>query len=132
MLNLFEPVHYPNFLLSSSDLMRSRSWGFYSLWRQCQKVKRPCRRVWTLRLRSRPLLTQGLRVLFSNVDECVHLTIWHRYVFSVSLKFGAYYITGQCGAFIKKCYLMLFFAVFHHKICVFFFLIKYQISTIAY
>ena len=45
--------------------------------------------------------------LVSNVDECVHLGIWHQYIFSVSLKFGAYYITGECGAFIKKYYLML-------------------------
>ena len=57
--------------------------------------------------------------------ECVHLTKWHQYIFSVSLKFRAYYITSQCGQFIKKCYLIVlctflaFFVFFHHKICVF-------------
>ena len=63
-LNLFEQVHYPNFLSSSSDLMQPSFWGFFSLWRLCQKVKRPWRRVRTWRHRSKPLLTQDLRVLF--------------------------------------------------------------------
>ena len=52
-----------NFILSSLDLMQPRSRGF-SLWRWCQKIKRPWRCVWTLRLRSKHPLTQGLRVLF--------------------------------------------------------------------
>ena len=30
-LNLYEHMHYPNFLSFSSDLMQSRSWGFFSL-----------------------------------------------------------------------------------------------------
>ena len=72
--------------------------------------------------------------------ECVHLTKCHQYIFSVSLKSGAYYITGQWGKFIKKCYLILlytflaffffffffkdfflafFFFFFYQKICVF-------------
>ena len=61
----------------------------------------------------------------SNLEESVRLTKWHQYFFSVSLKFGAHYITGQFGQFIKKCYLKLFrtffwhFFVFHHEICVF-------------
>ena len=37
-----------------------------------------------------------------------HLTKWHHYVFSVSLKFGAYYITGQWGEFMKKMLLNVF------------------------
>ena len=47
-------------------------------------------------------------------------------IFSVSVKFGLYYIMGQWSEFIKRCYLMVsytflafFFFVFHHKICVF-------------
>ena len=75
--------------------------------------------------------------------ECVHLTKWYQYILSVSLKSGAYYITGQWGEFIKSCYLMLsytllaffsFFSfsfvfvclfVFRHKICVFIIFISY-------
>ena len=75
--------------------------------------------------------------------ECVHLTKWYQYIFSVSLKSGAYYISGQWGEFIKICYLMLsytlltffsFFSfsfifvclfVFRHKICVFIIFISY-------
>ena len=41
--------------------------------------------------------------------ECVRLTKWHQYIFSVSLMFGAYYITGQWGEFIKRCYFMLLY-----------------------
>ena len=63
-LNLFRHVHYPNFLSSRSDLTQLHSWSLFSLWRQCQKVKGPRRRVWILRLRSRPLLMQVSRVLF--------------------------------------------------------------------
>ena len=29
-MNLFEHMHYPNFLSSSSNLMQSCSWGFFS------------------------------------------------------------------------------------------------------
>ena len=29
-LNLFKHVHYPNFLLFSSDFTQPRSWGFFS------------------------------------------------------------------------------------------------------
>ena len=63
--------------------------------------------------------------------ECFCLTKWHQYIFSVSLKFEAYYITGQWVEFIKKCYLMLsdtlvaFFVVFHHEICVFIIFISF-------
>ena len=49
---------YPNFLLSSSDFMQSRSGAL------CQKVKRPWRQVWILCLSSRVPLTLGFRVLF--------------------------------------------------------------------
>ena len=31
MLNLFEHVHYPNFLSSSSDFVQPLYWGFFSL-----------------------------------------------------------------------------------------------------
>ena len=74
--------------------------------------------------------------------ECVHLTKRDQYILSVSLKFGACYITDQCGEFIQKCYLMLlctflaFFVVvvvvvvasvvFHHKICVFIIFISFS------
>ena len=58
--------------------------------------------------------------------ECVRLTKWHQYIFSVSLKFEACYITGQWGEFREKnaatCLQILFwyfFIVFLHKICVF-------------
>ena len=64
MLNLFKHMHYPNFLLSSSDLMQPCSWGFFSFWRYCQRVKRPWRRVWTLHLRLRLPLMQESRFLF--------------------------------------------------------------------
>ena len=30
--NLFEHVYYPNFLSSSSELMKARYQGFFSLW----------------------------------------------------------------------------------------------------
>ena len=60
--------------------------------------------------------------------ECVHLANRYQYIFSVSLKFGVYYITGQWGEFIKRCLLVLsytflllwhfFLFVFDHKICV--------------
>ena len=54
-------------------------------------------------------------------------------IFSPSfLKFGAYYITGQWGEFIKQCYLMhlctfvaFFFFFLHHKICVFIIFISF-------
>ena len=56
--------------------------------------------------------------------ECVSLTKWYQYFFSVSLKLGAYYITGMRGECIIKILLnafMYFFGifvvVFHHKIC---------------
>ena len=66
------------------------------------------------------------------IIECFHLTKWHQYIFSASLKFGACYIAGQCGYFLKKCYwillctLMAFFFVFHHKICVFIIFISFS------
>ena len=57
---------------------------------------------------------------------CLRLTKWLQYIFSVFLKFGAYYITGQWGEFIKQCYLMhLCTFVFHHKICVFIIFISF-------
>ena len=42
--------------------------------------------------------------------ECVHLTNRYQYIFSVCLKFGAYYITAQWDEFIKK---MLLNTVIH-------------------
>ena len=57
---------------------------------------------------------------------CLRLTKWLQYIFSVFLKFGAYYIRGQWGEFIKQCYLMhLCTFVFHHKICVFIIFISF-------
>ena len=65
--------------------------------------------------------------------ECVHLTKWHQYIFSVSLKFGTCYITDQCGEFTKKMLLNafmyffgIFFVVFHPKICVFIIFISFS------
>ena len=51
--------------------------------------------------------------------ECVRLIKWYCFkYFSVSLKFGACYITGQwCEFRIKNA----FFVLFHYKISVFFF-----------
>ena len=70
--------------------------------------------------------------------ECVRLTKWHQYIFSVSLKRQ----WGQWGEFrVKNATICLhilfwyFFVVFHHKICVFIiclFLIKSQISATEY
>ena len=60
--------------------------------------------------------------------ECVYLTKWHQYIFSVSLKFGACYITGQWGKFkVKNATICLhipfwcFVVVFQYEICVFIF-----------
>ena len=55
--------------------------------------------------------------------DCVRLKEWYQYIFSVSLKFVGYYITGQWGEFIKKMLLIAFiyffgiYVVFHHKNC---------------
>ena len=64
--------------------------------------------------------------------ECVRLIKWHQYIFSVSLKFGACYITGHWGEFrVKNATICLhilfwyFFVVFHHKICVFIIFISF-------
>ena len=43
-----------------------------------------------------------LRILEIRKLEWVRLTRWQRYIFSSSLLFGAYYITGQRGVYIKK------------------------------
>ena len=86
------------------------------------------------------LKENGENPIISQYIECVRLTKCHQYVFSVSslvsLKFGACYITGQCGEFrVKNATIGLhvlfshFFVVFHHKICVFIiflFMIKSQ------
>ena len=60
--------------------------------------------------------------------ERVHLIIWHQYIFSVSLKFGAYYITCQCGAFIKKMFLNAF--IYVSDIFLLFFIIKFCVPII--
>ena len=65
--------------------------------------------------------------------EFVRLTKWYQYIFSVPLKFGAYYITGQWGQFIIKILLNAFISLlgnfvcffFHHKICVFIIFISF-------
>ena len=66
------------------------------------------------------------------VTECVCLEKWYQYIFSVSLEFGAYYITGQWGEFIIKMLLNAFryflgiFCCFYHKTCVFIILITFS------
>ena len=62
----------------------------------------------------------------------VRLTKWHQYIFSISLKFVACYITGHWGEFRVKndtiCLHILFwyfFVIFHHKICVFMIFISF-------
>ena len=66
------------------------------------------------------------------IHECACLTKWHQYIFSISLKFGACFITGQWGKFrVKNATICLhilfwyFFVVFHHKICVFIIFISF-------
>ena len=44
----------------------------------------------------------SLRILEIRKLEWVRLTRWHQYIFSSSLLFGAYYITGQRGVYIKS------------------------------
>ena len=66
--------------------------------------------------------------IFVQQKECVRLRKWYQYIFSISLKSGAYYITGQWGEFIQKCYLMLSYTVlvvFQHEICVFMIFISF-------
>ena len=80
--------------------------------------------LWAVDLFQQPPGT-SLRInnLWFEMCECVHLTKWHQHIFSVSVKFGACYITGQWGEFKVKiatiCLHKLFwyfFVVFHHKI----------------
>ena len=47
-------------------------------------------------------LVSILKPLSNILMKCVRLTKWHQYIFSVSLKFGARYITGQWGEFRVK------------------------------
>ena len=49
--------------------------------------------------------------------ECVCLRKWHQYIFSVCLKFGAYYSHGWVGRVYKKCYLMLLYTFFAFFCC---------------
>ena len=65
-----------------------------------------------------------------DVWECVHLTIWHQYILSVSLKFEASYITGQCGAFIKKCFLILSYTF--QTFFLLFFIIKFVFLSFSF
>ena len=64
-------------------------------------------------------------------EECIYLTKWHQNIFSVTLKFGTYYITSQCSEFIKKCYLILLyffwisFIACHYQICNFIIFISF-------
>ena len=58
--------------------------------------------------------------------EYVHLTKRRQYIFCVSLKFGAYHITGQWGEVIKM--LLNAFFIFHYKICVFIIFISFFLS----
>ena len=64
------------------------------------------------------------------VEQSVCLTKWHQCIFSVSVKFGTYYVMGQWVEFMRKMLLNAFFCffllllyfvvvVFQHKICVF-------------
>ena len=74
--------------------------------------------------------------LIDCIYDCVCLTKWYQYIFSVSVKFGPYYITGQWGEFIEKMLLnafiyffgiffFCFLFVFHYKICVFIIFISF-------
>ena len=60
-LNLFYWNSFFRLVQTLCNLIPGAS-SVFDVW--CQKLKRPWRRVWTLRLPSRLPLTQGLRVLF--------------------------------------------------------------------
>ena len=78
--------------------------------RLCQRIKYRfimCISFWQIQNRYKEM--DVIRFLFYRYIESVRLTKWHQCIFSVSLKFGAYYITGQWGEFLKWCYLMLLY-----------------------
>ena len=52
--------------------------------------------------------------------ECVRLTKWPQYIFSVSLKFGVCYITGQLGEFRVKNAIICFHTFFWYFFVLFF------------
>ena len=70
----------------------------------CIPFHKSCPRLWSKRFLD---LAWRMSVCTDSRKECIHLTKWHQYIFSVSLKFGACYMTGQCGQCIKKCYLIV-------------------------
>ena len=78
----------------------------------------------------------SLRILEIRKLEWVRLTRWHQYIFSSSLLFGAYHITGQSGVYIKGMHnafiyffdIYIFFVclfVCHNEICVFIIFISF-------
>ena len=63
----------------------------------------------------------SLRILEIRKLEWVRLTRWHQYIFSSSLLFGAYYITGQRGVYIKSMHnaFIYFFDIYIFFVCLF-------------
>ena len=53
------------------------------------------------------------------LQRMIHLQFLITYIFSVSLKFGAYYITGQCGEFKVKNRAYCLHILFLHFCCCF-------------
>ena len=71
-----------------------------------------CKQFQTLKTVNKPSHGWDRRGLQTgNLRVCSSDKIY-QYIFSVSLKFGAYYITVQYGELIKKCYLMLPYTFF--------------------
>ena len=64
--------------------------------------------------------------------ECVRPTKWYQYIFSVIVRFRAYYIMGHWGKFKRKVLLntfIYFFGIFLYCSFYHFQLMKYQISA---
>ena len=66
----------------------------------------------------------GPQLRFARCVRLTRLLISLQY-FSVSLKFGACYITSQWDEFRIKNPFLVFFGLFHHKICVFIIFISF-------
>ena len=61
--------------------------------------------------------------------ECVRLTKWYQNIFSICLKFGAYYVTGQWGEFKIK---MLLNAFIYISGIFLFFIIKFVFLSFSF
>ena len=72
--------------------------------------------------------------LIDCIYDCVCLTKCYQYIFSVSVKFGPYYITSQRGEFIKKMLLNAFIYFFGIFFCFFFlfFIIKFVFLSFSF